>query len=80
MPTAVLVMLPVVAVTVALSTSVSVWPTLRVAVVAATLPPTVVVPPGLLVLDENRVCPADRMSVKVTFCAALGPRLTSVTV
>ena len=34
----------------------------------------------LLPLADTRVRPAERMSLRVTFCAVLGPRLTRVTV
>src|SRR6187402_3539065 len=78
-PTAVSVTRPVVAVTVALTTSVRVPPTARVVVVAAALAPAIVVV-TLLLLELMKVWPADRKSVTVTFCATLGPRLTSVTV
>lgn len=68
-PTAVLVMpMPLEAVTVALITSVKVWPLARLAVVAPTVPPTAapVAVPWLEVL-LIRVRPALRMSVRVTF-------------
>jgi hypothetical protein len=79
-PTAVFVMLPVAAVTVAFTISVSVWPTARLA-----LPTTVVLVPTcvgvpLLLLELIRLKPALSMSLIVTFCATLGPRFTSVTV
>ena len=79
-PTAVLVTLPVVAVTVALSTRVKVWFRPRLAMVA-------VAPLGLVPLSvpfvtgvPDRLRPALRMSVSVTLSAVLGPKLTSVTV
>ncbi len=80
-PAAVLVTLPLAELlTVALTTSVRVWPSDRLAVVITlVLVPTMVTAPLLLVALPI-VRPALRMSVRVTFCAALGPRLTSVTV
>ncbi len=80
-PAAVFVTLPLVAVTVAFTTTVRVSPAARLATVA-------VAPLALLV---NRlppvttgvplsVRPALSTSVIVTFCAVLGPRFTSVTV
>ena len=81
-PAAVFVTLPLAELlTVALTISVSVWPSARLVVVAPTVPPTaapVTVP--LLPLELTSVKPALRMSVIVTFSAVLGPRLTSVTV
>ena len=80
-PTAVLVMLPVLAVTVALSTRVSVPPMAKLA--------TVAVAPVALLLERLppvttgvplRLRPALSKSVSVTFNAVLGPRLTRVTV
>ena len=78
-PTAVLVMLPTVAVTEALTISVKVWPSARLAVVAAALAPAIVVVP-LLPEALIRLSPALRMSVSVTLSAVLGPKLTKVTV
>src|SRR4051812_4543429 len=78
-PATVSVMKPVVAVTVALTISVSTPPAASVAVVAAALAPATVVV-TLLLLALISVWPADRTSVNVTFCAALGPRLVRVTV
>ena len=79
-PTAVLVMLPLAdEVTEALSTSVKVWPSARLAVVAAALAPAIVVVP-LLPDTLIRLSPVLRMSVSVTLSAVLGPKLTSVTV
>ena len=80
-PTAVLVMLPVLAVTVALTTSVRVWPSARLAVVAPTVPPTAA-PVAVVWLELLliKLRPALKMSVIVTFWAVLGPKLTKVTV
>ena len=80
-PAAVFVTTPELAVTVALITIVSVWPTPRLAAVAVAplallasrLPPVTTGVP-------LSVRPALITSVSVTFCATLGPRLTSVTV
>ncbi len=80
-PAAVFVTLPVVAVTVAFTTIVRVWPAARVAAVAVAplallfnrLPPVTTGVP-------LSVRPALSTSVIVTFCAVLGPRFTSVTV
>ncbi|MCY1183077.1 hypothetical protein D9M73_236680 [compost metagenome] len=80
-PTAVFVTFPVVAVTVAFTTRVKVAPEASVVAVAAALAPATVavpLPPVLLALISDR--PALITSVKVTFCATLGPRFTSVTV
>ena len=81
-PMAVLVMLlPKAALTLAVTTSVRVWPSARLAVVAPTVPPTAA-PVAVLWLELLliKVSPALRTSVMVTFWAALGPKLTSVTV
>ena len=80
-PTAVLVMLPVEAVTLALTTRVRVWPRAKLAVVAPTLPPTAApVAVVWLELALIRLKPALKMSVMVTCWAVLGPKLTTVTV
>ncbi len=81
-PAAVLVTLPLAELlTVTLTIRVSVWPIAKLVVVAPTeAPTTVVVPPALLLLALTNVSPAPSTSVKVTLCAALGPRLTNVTV
>ena len=80
-PTAVFVTSPVLAVTVASTTKVKVCPMLKLFATAAALAPATVVvplPPVLLALINER--PALKMSVKVTFAAALGPKFTNVTV
>ena len=79
-PPALLVTLPVDAVTVAFTTSVSVAPLARLVATAVALLPayvTVPLPPVLLALI--RLKPAPSTSVNVTFCATDGPRFTSVT-
>ena len=78
-PAAVLVTVPLVAVTVALTTSVRVWPMLSEVVPAIVDAPVLVLAP-LLVLALMKLKPALSTSVIVTFSAVLGPRLTSVTV
>ena len=74
--------MPLVAVTVALTTSVRVWPIVRLVVPAVVLWPMVTAARSPLVtaLPLTRLKPALNMSVMVTFSAVLGPRLTSVTV
>ncbi|MES2324810.1 MAG: hypothetical protein V4633_21335 [Pseudomonadota bacterium] len=80
-PTAVFVTLPLAELlTVALTISVSVWPSARLAVVITLVLVPMIVTAPLLLVAVPIVSPALRMSVKVTFCAVLGPRLTSVTV
>ena len=80
-PAAVLVTVPVVALTVAWITMVSVWPTCSVVVAAAlVLAFTSVTTPLFVDGVPTRPKPALKMSVNVTFCAALGPRLTKATV
>ena len=77
---ALLVTLPLVAVTVAVSTRVKVWLSARLAVLATA--------PVALELNSvpfvagvpDRVRPALSTSVRVTLSAVLGPKLTSVTV
>lgn len=55
--------------------------TAKLAVVAPTVPPTAApVAVVWLELELTKLSPALKMSVMVTFCATLGPRLTSVTV
>ena len=64
-----------------MTTSVKVWPSAKLAVVAPTVPPTAApVAVTLLLLALMSVKLAPKMSVIVTFCAVDGPRLTSVTV
>ena len=79
-PAAVLVSVPLVAVTVTLTKSVRVWPIARLLTTALALEPAMVTvaPFGLEIAP--RLMPALSTSVIVTFCAVLGPRLTSVTV
>ncbi len=79
-PAAVFTALLKAAVTVALTTRVSVWPTARlvVPITLVPVPTSVVAPLLLLALMNDRLVPST--SVSVTFCATLGPRLTSVTV
>ena len=75
-----LVTLPVAAVTVAFTTIVIVAPDARLACVTVT-PEAVLlstVPP--VTTGVPRLSPALATSVKVTFCAVLGPKFTNVTV
>lgn len=66
---------------VALTTRVSVLPEFKLFATAVALEPaTVVVPLPPVLLALTRVKPELMTSVKVTFCAVLGPRLTNVTV
>ena len=78
-PTAVLVMLPTVAVTEALTISVKVWLIAKLAVVA--IAPVVLVLNSVPLLTgvPDRLKPLSA-SVSVTFSAVLGPKLTSVKV
>ena len=76
---AVLVMLPVAAVTLALTIRVRVWPMARLSVAAVALEPATLVVPWLE-LALIRLRPALITSVIVTFWALLGPKLTTVTV
>lgn len=78
-PKAVLVMLPVLALTDALTINVKVWPIAKLAVNALALEPATVVV-AWLELALIRTKPALITSVIVTFCAIPGPKLTSVTV
>ena len=79
-PAALLVTLPVLAVTVAVTTTVIVPPTASVADVAVTplVEALTNVPP--VTTGVPSVNPALATSVNVTFCATDGPRFTSVTV
>lgn len=78
-PAAVLVTLPVDAVTVALTTRVRVCPMAKLVVTAAALDPGAVTVVWLE-LALIKLKPALSTSVRVTFCAVLGPKLTNVTV
>ena len=79
-PAAVLVRVPLVAVTVTLTSSVRVWLMARLLTTALALEPAIVTvaPFGLEALIK--VVPEPSTSVIVTFWAVLGPKLTSVTV
>jgi hypothetical protein len=79
-PAAVFVTTPVLAVTVALTTMVRVWPSARLLVVMRLVEASTSTTAPLLELAPMRLRPALSTSVIVTFWAVLGPRLTSVTV
>ena len=73
-------LVPLAAVTVALTTKVNVWPSAKLVVPAVVLAPLLATATLPLVVALIKLRPALNTSVRVTFRAVLGPKLTTVTV